>query len=440
MHTFPGIGKLVKTAGLVAAVALFPAILSGQGLVNPGNVFSSPQTGTVFRPVFDPSGTPLVGSNYVAQIVYGSSPETLTNLLGAPMPFRAGSPTHARAGAWTPGTDNPRTLQGFREGDRVLMQVYVWDSFYFSSIEAVREILDRGGFEYGCTPSQLAGRSAAYWYQVGDPGNPSTQGMTEFQSFQTSYVIQFYPPHAVELAQGGRWLGSIVADANAGLVPLNLLARTELGLTNTFAGNEPVGRVVESVAAGNPFDLVRVTSNPVPFTTLQGGTMTAVALGTDQDSAESDLFSISGTVSNAVVRLKRPFVGRIELVMRHPPGGPAFAECLTPKKFVIDLRPAGNSAALSLHTATALLRMRLDSGRTHRLSQSEDLTHWETLDTYQVGFPVCQPSGTPGGTPGSCGIHKDRDEVSRFAEFEIPVQDWLPTGGARAVFFRLESQ
>jgi hypothetical protein len=66
---------------------------------------------------------PLVGTNFVAQLYYGSNASSLKPHSAAPSRFRV--PTTGSPGTWSGGT---RSLQGFAPGQVVTMQVKVWDS------------------------------------------------------------------------------------------------------------------------------------------------------------------------------------------------------------------------------------------------------------------------------------------------------------------------
>src|SRR5687767_9370730 len=74
------------------------------------------------RLVRDVSGNPLVGTNYVAQLLYGGSPASLEADTAAPRRFRAS------------GAPNPGTWQGVLKnvplspGSTIHLQVRVWDS------------------------------------------------------------------------------------------------------------------------------------------------------------------------------------------------------------------------------------------------------------------------------------------------------------------------
>ncbi len=79
--------------------------------------------------VYDASGKPLTGTNFVAQVWYGISPNLLTKSF-LPSPFRP-SPT-TFPGTWNPvvpgGPGAVPTLEGFTPGSTVTLRVAVWDS------------------------------------------------------------------------------------------------------------------------------------------------------------------------------------------------------------------------------------------------------------------------------------------------------------------------
>jgi hypothetical protein len=112
--------------GLIAAMLIgFDFSVQAQvvGLVdfqNDGRLVSPPD-----RLVRDSSGAPLVGTNYMAQLYYGSPdamPSSLNAVTAAPARFR--DPTHSSPGTWAGGY---RRLDGFTSG-YVTLQVRVWDS------------------------------------------------------------------------------------------------------------------------------------------------------------------------------------------------------------------------------------------------------------------------------------------------------------------------
>src|ERR1041384_7820707 len=84
--------------------------------------------------VYNLDGSPLIGSNWVAQLYYGAqgSPESsLVPVDHAPANFRA--PTTSHPGAWIVG---PGTLIGFSDDELVVFQVKAWDGALFPSYEA----------------------------------------------------------------------------------------------------------------------------------------------------------------------------------------------------------------------------------------------------------------------------------------------------------------
>ena len=76
-------------------------------------------------------GTPLIGTNWFAQLYYGSDPATLIPVAGAPTRFRA--PSTSVPGTWVGVT---RTLDGFAQGQPMLVEVRVWDGSLFPTFEA----------------------------------------------------------------------------------------------------------------------------------------------------------------------------------------------------------------------------------------------------------------------------------------------------------------
>src|SRR5688572_30200715 len=75
------------------------------------------------RLVRDVNGNPLVGTNYVAQLYMGASPDNLFPTTAAPARFRA--PGSSQPGTWTPKAIN---LTGVGPGAIIYLQVRVWDT------------------------------------------------------------------------------------------------------------------------------------------------------------------------------------------------------------------------------------------------------------------------------------------------------------------------
>jgi hypothetical protein len=140
-----------------------------QGTVDFNNNRTFATETNVSRLVYDyPSGVPLVGTNYVAQLYYGVDPSSLTPVTTAPARFRA--PGTLIPGTWVGGT---RTLTGFSPGMTATLQVAIWDSSVGPTLDQVRAA---GGFW---------GLSAAFTYTIPAAGSPPTAYYIEnFRSFQ----------------------------------------------------------------------------------------------------------------------------------------------------------------------------------------------------------------------------------------------------------------
>jgi hypothetical protein len=123
----------MKHALLIAAV-LLGATLNGvsQGIVTfANNVLSSPPD----RLVRYWDGTPLVGTQFAAQLYYSPlSASSLAAHTAAPNRFRAAG--SSLAGTWSTTTGANRTLVGGGVGVPVWMQVRVWDLNQFPTYEA----------------------------------------------------------------------------------------------------------------------------------------------------------------------------------------------------------------------------------------------------------------------------------------------------------------
>jgi hypothetical protein len=57
------------------------------------------------RKVYSSSGAPLAGTNFLAQLYYGASADSLTPATGAPVRFRDIPATDALAGTWVGGRE-----------------------------------------------------------------------------------------------------------------------------------------------------------------------------------------------------------------------------------------------------------------------------------------------------------------------------------------------
>jgi hypothetical protein len=116
------------------------------------------------RRVFDAEGRPLVGPNFIAQLLYGTSATSLIPHTQTAT-FRNVPTSDTFAGYWIGGT---RTLTGFSVGQTVMLRVRAWDS--------------TSGLNYDA--ASLRGQSATFTYLIpGSAGTPFTGTMEGFRSF-----------------------------------------------------------------------------------------------------------------------------------------------------------------------------------------------------------------------------------------------------------------
>ncbi len=241
----------MKTRFLLLCLCLLPTLIRAQGVVNVNNRGLNPP-----RLVLGPDGSPLVGTNYVAQIVYGATPDTVTNELGAVMPFRV--PGTSSPGTWNPGPQSYRILNGFTTGQTVWMQVFVWRIGGFTNWEHLRTevpYLIIPGTGYVSThgrpdgPETAGGYSYRFRYVVGDgsDSDPTSTGLriSEFEGFN---VYPIYPPLRPQILNveenGFLKISNSVADV---LYPWTLrFAVLERGQTETLVRPNPgsLGRVI----------------------------------------------------------------------------------------------------------------------------------------------------------------------------------------------------
>jgi hypothetical protein len=119
----------MRTLLALLAVASVTVSALAQGTVNfNNNVWES----TIPRRVTDMNGAPLVGTDWVAQLYYGSTPYDLRAVANAPARFRVATTT--QPGTWEGGT---RALTGFGPGDTVWLQVLVWNRAAFLNWDAI---------------------------------------------------------------------------------------------------------------------------------------------------------------------------------------------------------------------------------------------------------------------------------------------------------------
>jgi len=401
-----------------------------------------------------PDGSPVVGNNFVAQIVYGPDSGSLTNKLGDPMPFRVS--TTVFPGTWNPAPTSVRTLNGFLPGQVVAMQVWVWDSVSFSDLgkaqEAYRRIMETGIVSWGCRNGNDIGFSSVFTQVVGTLDDPSSQQLSNFRGFTMNVnTVWIWPTSYIADELGGPWLRTVETTEDSPSLTLDLMAYPPLPWHPIQApypvefppgttGDEPIGAAVRGVTTGNPMSLTGPSTGwPLPQVFVPGSTE-SVALANDQSAVETSLVSVEGTIGRMTVQLKRPFVGRVELEMRYPLQDPPMGGgCRSyPRRFVVDVKPSASRpvsrVSLSSETRPAL-KLRLESGRSHALQKSYDLASWQQVGAYEVGFPMCVPLSTP-----NCGTQEDPDDLSRFADFELPLSQWHDPADPRPVFFRVLSR
>jgi hypothetical protein len=434
----PSVPRCLRLVPLLIWGLLSAIRLPAQGLVNVNNRGLNP-----LQLVVTQDGTPLTGTQFVAQIVYGPDPNSLTNKLGDPMPFRA--TTTAFPGTWNPGANSIRTLVGFVEGQTVSMQVFAWNSALFSRLEEARHDFSL----WTCRISGPSfGGSGVFSYRVGSASEPSSLNLVNFRSF-TLLNSSILPEAYIEDELGGRWLRVVETTEDTPSVMVDLMAipsrpwypfleTQPVEFPPEATGDEPIGAAIRRITTGNPMSLTGPSTGGLPQLVVAGSTE-SVTLDPGQSSAETSLVSVEGTIGHTTLRLKRPFVGRVELEMRYPLQDPPISGgCRSfPRRIVLDVKPSRTTTRVSLLSgARPSLKLRLESGRSHALQRSFDLASWETMADYRVGFPMCYHE-TP---PGFCGTLMDPDDVSRFADFEFPLGTWHSRNDSRPVFFRVRSQ
>jgi hypothetical protein len=146
---------LVLLVGATGALA--------QGVVNfNNNVLATPPDRRVINGA---TGEGLTGTNWVAQLYYGTSADSLTAHTAAPSRFRVESTS--QPGMWSGGN---RTLTGGGVGTTLFMQVRVWDL--------------RNGATYE-TATGFRGQSTVFTYMqtLSTPAAPTDTQMLNFQSF-----------------------------------------------------------------------------------------------------------------------------------------------------------------------------------------------------------------------------------------------------------------
>lgn len=150
---------------LCGLLAAFGSTALGQGVY-----FSNtrPFVTPADRRVYASDGLPLVGDNFVAQLYYGASAESLTPVTASPLPFRNVTVTDPLAGTWLGAQ---RLLTGMTSDQVAILQVRAWDATGGLSLEDARLL----GRQWG--------ESATFTYQIPSMGPDSAWNMEEFRSF-----------------------------------------------------------------------------------------------------------------------------------------------------------------------------------------------------------------------------------------------------------------
>jgi hypothetical protein len=100
------------------------------------------------RDVYNVDGTPLLGTQYLAQLYYGPDVSNLQPVANAPARFR--DPANVPAGSSLAGTwvGGSRVLAGFAEGQTVTLEVRVWDSTTGATYETAAVHMQSASFSY----------------------------------------------------------------------------------------------------------------------------------------------------------------------------------------------------------------------------------------------------------------------------------------------------
>ena len=158
--------KILVALLVSSAAAAFGQAFTPQVDFNNNRVYAT----VADRDVYNLDGTtPLVGTQYRAQLYYGADAGSLQAVTAAPASFR--DPANIPPGSPLPGTwiGGTRILTGFNAGDIVTLQVRVWDS--------------TTGADYASAVIRM--QSAPFTYQVPPAGAlPNAYYMENFRGMQ----------------------------------------------------------------------------------------------------------------------------------------------------------------------------------------------------------------------------------------------------------------
>jgi len=146
----------MRTFLILLAMAGVTGSVLAQGTVSFNNGVTFKAGGD--RLVRDAAGAPLVGTQFVAQLYYGPSPDDLRPVTNAPARFRV--PTTTAPGTWSGGT---RTVPGYGAGDTLWLQVRVWNYALFPTYE---DAVAGGG---------IRAQSCAFTYTIPGGGTPAPE-------------------------------------------------------------------------------------------------------------------------------------------------------------------------------------------------------------------------------------------------------------------------
>jgi len=125
---------------------------------------------------FFPDLSPIVGTNYVAQLFYGTNDFNLIAVTNPPAPFR--EPSTSLPGTWRGGM---RTLVGIPPGTLVRLQVRIWDGLWGQTYEEAASnqfVLSFSSVFHYMTPPP--GSDPEAYFMANFPGNFGPLGCDEF--------------------------------------------------------------------------------------------------------------------------------------------------------------------------------------------------------------------------------------------------------------------